>query len=139
MSSKNNYVVNLLLRFKNKSNKIEVIKKGSVKRAKLYYLRNRTGKRARIADSNRGDEADQYLMTEIQDTVNEENKKDDKVYENTETTIVEGITKNDENEMSEKLSKEPVKEPVAEEKKSVKGKSESTASVADKTEDESKS
>ena len=38
--------------------KIEVIKKGDVRRTKLYYLRNRTGKRARIADSNRGDEVD---------------------------------------------------------------------------------
>ena len=30
--------------------KIEVIRKGNVKRAKLYYLRDRTGKSARIAE-----------------------------------------------------------------------------------------
>lgn len=30
--------------------KIEVIKKGRVRRAKLYYLRNRTGKAARIKE-----------------------------------------------------------------------------------------
>ena len=44
--------------------KIEVIRKGDVRRAKLYYLRDRTGKRARIADRDRGDELDQYAMVE---------------------------------------------------------------------------
>tara|TARA_B110000116_G_C16594137_1_gene471954 strand:- start:82 stop:600 length:519 start_codon:yes stop_codon:yes gene_type:complete len=46
---------------------IEVIRKGDVKRAKLYYLRSRTGKSARIADRDRGDEVDQYELTEIAD------------------------------------------------------------------------
>ena len=50
--------------------KIEVIRKGDVRRAKLYYLRDRTGKRARIADRDRGDEADQYAM--IEETLVEE-------------------------------------------------------------------
>ena len=40
--------------------KIEIVRKGDVRRAKLYYLRNRKGKSARIVDSNRGEEADQY-------------------------------------------------------------------------------
>ena len=40
--------------------KIEVVRKGDVRRAKLYYLRNRTGKNARIADKDRGDELDQF-------------------------------------------------------------------------------
>ena len=44
--------------------KIEVIRKGDVRRAKLYYLRDLTGKRARIADRDRGDEADQYSIIE---------------------------------------------------------------------------
>ena len=44
--------------------KIEVIRKGDVKRAKLYYLRDRTGKSARIADRDRGQEADQYEFVE---------------------------------------------------------------------------
>jgi len=44
--------------------KIEVIRKGDVRRAKLYYLRDRTGKRARIADRDRGNELDQYEMIE---------------------------------------------------------------------------
>ena len=44
--------------------KIEVIRKGNVKRAKLYYLRDRTGKSARIADRDRGNELDQYALAE---------------------------------------------------------------------------
>ena len=51
---------------------IEVIRKGDVKRAKLYYLRDRTGKRARIADRDRGEEADQYEITKIVESPIEE-------------------------------------------------------------------
>ena len=51
--------------------KIEVVRKGDVKRAKLYYLRERTGKRARIADRDRGDEIDQYEFIEESKTLDE--------------------------------------------------------------------
>jgi len=44
--------------------KIEVVRKGDVRRAKLYYLRQLSGKKARIADKDRGDEADQYEYIE---------------------------------------------------------------------------
>ena len=44
--------------------KIEVVRKGDVRRAKLYYLRALSGKKARIADKDRGDEADQYAYIE---------------------------------------------------------------------------
>ena len=44
--------------------KIEVVRKGHVRRAKLYYLRDRAGKRARIADRDRGNETDQYEFIE---------------------------------------------------------------------------
>ena len=53
--------------------KIDVVRKGDVKRAKLYYLRNLTGKKARIADRDRGDEADQYEY--IEETQTEEETK----------------------------------------------------------------
>ena len=43
--------------------KIEVVRKGDVRRAKLYYLRELSGKKARIADKDRG-EADQYEYIE---------------------------------------------------------------------------
>ena len=57
--------------------KIEVIRKGDVKRAKLYYLRDRTGKNARIADRDRGEEADQYdLAEEIQPQEKEKNNEE---------------------------------------------------------------
>ena len=44
--------------------KIEVVRKGDVRRGKLYYLRELSGKKARIADKDRGDEADQYEYIE---------------------------------------------------------------------------
>ena len=44
--------------------KIEVVRKGDVRRAKLYYLRELSGKKARIADKDRGDEDDQYEYIE---------------------------------------------------------------------------
>ncbi len=44
--------------------KIEVVRKGDVRRAKLYYLRELSGKKARISDKDRGDEADQYEYIE---------------------------------------------------------------------------
>ena len=44
--------------------KIDVIRKGDVRRAKLYYLRQLSGKKARIADRDRGDELDQYEFIE---------------------------------------------------------------------------
>jgi len=44
--------------------KIEVVRKGDVRRAKLYYLRELSGKKAKIADKDRGDEADQYEYIE---------------------------------------------------------------------------
>ena len=44
--------------------KIEVVRKGDVRRAKLYYLRELSGKKARIADRDRGDETDQYEYIE---------------------------------------------------------------------------
>ena len=118
--------------------KIEVIKKGRVRRAKLYYLRNRTGKRARIADSNRRDEDSQYLMTESQEIISNEIQKGTEITNESETSKFKEAQEK-ENIVKEKLSHKPVKEPVAEEKKPAEEKSESTASEADKTKDETKS
>ena len=88
---------------------IEVVRKGDVKRAKLYYLRDRTGKRARIADRDRGDEADQYELAEIIDEADE---------------------------VPAEVAVEEV--PAEVEKPNVEEKSESSASEAENTEDESK-
>ena len=89
--------------------KIEIIRKGDVRRAKLYYLRDRTGKSARIADRDRGEEADQYeLIEEVKPTEAAP----------TEATPAEAVP--------------GVDAPVEEEN------SESPASKAENTEDESK-
>ena len=113
--------------------KIEVIKKGDVKRAKLYYLRKRTGKSSRIADRDRGEEADQYVMTESQEPISDEIQKNTEVSKGSKNTEYEGSTPKEES------SNRAVPESVAEEKKPAEEKSESTASEVDKTKDESKS
>ncbi len=63
--------------------KIEVVRKGDVRRAKLYYLRELSGKKARIADKDRGDEADQYEYIEEADPVEETKTAD------TDTNVAE--------------------------------------------------
>jgi len=103
--------------------KIEVVRKGDVNRAKLYYLRDRTGKRARIADSGRKDEIDQYALSE---TIEEEVK-----------ISAEPTTENEQSKPEEVVSKTSQKS-IAEEAPSVEEKSESTASEAENTENETK-
>ena len=119
--------------------KIEVIKKGHVKRAKLYYLRKRTGKSSRIADRDRGEEADQYVMTDSQEPISDEIQKNAAASKGSENTEYEGNTPKEENTMKEESSNITVPESVAEEKKPAEEKSESTASEAEKTKDETKS
>ena len=103
--------------------KIEVVRKGDVNRAKLYYLRDRTGKRARIADSSRRDEVDQYALSE---TIEEEVK-----------ISAESTTEIDQSKPEEVVNKTSQKS-IAEEAPSVEEKSESTASEAENTENETK-
>jgi len=80
---------------------IKVVRKGDVRRAKLYYLRNLTGKSARIADRDRGDEIDQYEFFEEDQTkkenkeVEEKNNVEALVNEkNEEEKKVEGVKEN---------------------------------------------
>ena len=103
--------------------KIEVVRKGDVNRAKLYYLRDRTGKRARVADSSRRDEIDQYALSE---TIEEEVK-----------ILAEPTTENKQSKPEEVVSEKNQKS-IAKETPSVEEKSESTASEAENTEDETK-
>ena len=119
--------------------KIEVIKKGDVKRAKLYYLRNRTGKSSRIAERDRGEEADQYIMTGSQDPISDKIQKSDEIFEESENTKNKDAALKKENIAKEESSNEPIPETVAEDKKLTEEKSESTASEAEKTQDETKS
>ena len=119
--------------------KIEVIRKGNVKRAKLYYLRDRTGKSARIADRDRGDEIDQYAMTE-EEVTSEERSKDNGTEEN-QTESIEQNTQPKAQE--EQIKKEVTEQPVNEEKKedaqkeSIKSEA-STEEVEKKTDEQTK-
>ena len=78
--------------FSSNIEKIEVIRKGDVQRAKLYYLRNRTGKRARVSDRDRGDEADQYQLVEGIDEATNIGSEDNK-----ETLLENSNKESDEN------------------------------------------
>ena len=105
--------------------KIEVIRKGDVKRAKLYYLRDRTGKRARIADRDRGDEADQYAM--IEEPLVEKVNLDSNVDSESKKTVAQEKEKTE----AEALAEAPVE---------VEAPAESTAEKGDtKTDEQSKS
>ena len=98
--------------------KIEIVRKGDVRRAKLYYLRDRTGKKARIADRDRGDEADQYAMIEedpVQELSSNENEssvetKQETANEVKEEKEVEAVQDKQEGESSEEPNVEEKKE-----------------------------
>ena len=107
--------------------KIEVIRKGDVRRAKLYYLRDRTGKRARIADRDRGDEADQYSI--IEEAPVEEKTS------NTDETSAAEQEKVEESKEAEVTQEEQKKEP-AEEVKAEENTKEAPAEEAEKKTDE---
>ena len=108
--------------------KIEVIRKGDVRRAKLYYLRDLTGKRARIADRDRGDEADQYSVIE-EAPVEETTSNAD------ETSVVAEQEKVEESKEAEATQVEQKEEP-AEEVKAEGNKEEAPAEEAEKKTDE---
>ena len=108
--------------------KIEVIRKGDVRRAKLYYLRDLTGKRARIADRDRGDEADQYSIIE-EAPVEETTSNAD------ETSAVAEQEKVEELKEAEATQVEQKEEP-AEEAKAEGNKEEAPAEEAEKKTDE---
>ena len=97
---------------------IKVIRSGKVRRAKLYYLRDRTGKKARIADRDRGDEADQYAMIEedpVQELSSNESEssvetKQETANEVKEEKEVEAVQDKQEGESSEEPNVEEKKE-----------------------------
>jgi large subunit ribosomal protein L19 len=55
-----------------KVEKIEVAARGDVRRAKLYYLREKVGKRARVVERRWGIEADQLIAAEEAEAVDAE-------------------------------------------------------------------
>ncbi len=110
--------------------KIEVIRKGDVRRAKLYYLRDRTGKRARIADRDRGDEADQYAMIE-EDPVQELNSKENESSIEPQQETANEVKEKEVEAVQDKQKEESSEKPKVEEKKE-----EATADEAENKTDE---
>ena len=108
--------------------KIEVIRKGDVRRAKLYYLRDRTGKKARIADRDRGDEADQNAM--IEEAPIEENTS------NTGEASADADQEKIEEAKDTEAVQDETKEETAEEVKVEENKEEAPAEDAEKKTDE---
>ena len=64
-------------------NKIEVVKVGDVRRSKLYYLRERSGKSARIAEKNQSNEQIRSLKPEVEKDKETVEKKIESTKENT--------------------------------------------------------
>ena len=93
--------------------KIEVVRKGDVRRAKLYYLRELSGKKARIADKDRGDEADQYEYIEEAPPVEETKTADTDTNAAEEPKAVEVEAKQAETKAEEAEAK-PAEESKAE-------------------------
>ena len=96
--------------------KIDVIRKGDVRRAKLYYLRELSGKKARIADRDRGDEADQYEYIEDTQIPEESKTLNENVEAQEQTKADNANAKQDESKVeAEAKSAEESKAKAAEE------------------------
>ena len=93
--------------------KIEVVRKGDVRRAKLYYLRELSGKKARIADKDRGDEADQYEYIEEAPPV-EETKTADTDTNSAEEPKAEEVEAKQAETKAEEAEAKPAEESKAE-------------------------
>ena len=110
--------------------KIEVVRKGDVRRAKLYYLRELSGKKARIADKDRGDEADQYEYIEEAPPVEETktadtdtNAAEEPKAEEVEAKQAETKVEEEEAKPAEETKAEAADESSKEEKKAAENKS----------------
>ena len=87
--------------------KIELVKSGSVRRSKLYYLRERSGKSARIAEKNifnKIDNEDVKVKKQEQLNTNLQNKSDGTKNNQTKETTASKKSKNEETNTSEKVS-----------------------------------
>jgi large subunit ribosomal protein L19 len=83
---------------------IKVIRSGDVRRAKLYYLRDRTGKSARIAEKirkNIGIEVDVKSETSTEENLQQTEVKND-IKENEQEKIKEETSENKEESLKEK-------------------------------------
>ena len=122
--------------FSSNIDKIEVIRKGNVKRAKLYYLRDRTGKSARIADRDRGDEIDQYAMM-AEEPISEESSKETSIEANQTKSIEQSSEpKAEEEQRKKEATEKPINEEKKEDTQKESVKSEAAAEETEKKTDE---
>ena len=81
---------------------IQIIKQGDVRRGKLYYLRERSGKNTRIADKNRGDEQDLYELSENIEQKDESKVENEDIKKDTkDQDVSEEIKKTEETKTEE--------------------------------------
>ena len=116
--------------------KIEIAKKGNVRRAKLYYLRDRKGKSARIVESTRGEEADQYELIETTET--DELSKNSP--ENSTEDVTETVSEDNQSQDKKPLATdENDKEVVSPENNPIEEKPDSSSVEAENSANETKS
>jgi large subunit ribosomal protein L19 len=99
-----------------KIDKLEVVARGDVRRAKLYYLRGRVGKRARVAERRWGIEDDLVLAQEpepvAEDAAGTVEEAEPEV--NPEAELPEAEEGDGEEPAAEPAAEEPVEEPATE-------------------------
>ena len=116
--------------------KIEIVRKGDVRRSKLYYLRSRKGKSARIVESTRGEEADQYELIETTET--DELSKNST--ENSTEDVTETVSEDNQSQDKKPLATdENDKEVVPPENNPIEEKPDSSSVEAENSANETKS
>ena len=91
---------------------IKIIRSGKVRRAKLYYLKNRKGKSARIAEK-----INKKIGIDISEQVKEENKKNDTVESIKTESLAQKMEKKEEDPKTETKKTELEKKELKKEKK----------------------
>jgi large subunit ribosomal protein L19 len=101
-----------------KIDKLEVVARGDVRRAKLYYLRGRVGKRARVAERRWGIEDDLVLAQEpepvAEDAAGTVEEAEPEVNPEAELPEAEEGDGDGEEPAAEPAAEEPVEEPATE-------------------------
>ena len=77
-------------------NKIEVVKKGDVRRSKLYYLRSRSGKSARITEKASFTNSDNLKKNNTEVGIKKTAEVSEKNLKNEETSLKDSIKKKEE-------------------------------------------
>lgn len=117
-----------------KIEKIEVKKKSKVRRSKLYYMRERSGKSARLKESFISSEELEKMLEVVPDTEEETNEKAEAEVATEESTKTEETKEENKEQKSEEVKVEK-KEEVKEEKSEKKEEPKEEAKKEEKTEE----